>query len=335
METRKIQQVGSGTFTVSIPADWAAAHDIEAGSTAYLYTHRDGSLVVRWNERDQSDLATTDIEASGLDPAATARTLVTAYGAGFSTIRLHAPGGLSDAQRRAVHTRARDLTGVEVTDESAEAVVVRGLLNTGDVSVRQSTIQLQYVTLSMFESALDCLTGETPSQHVVDRDDDADRLFWLLARHFNRSLQNMIELDRLGLTRSELFTYFATARQFERIADHAVTIARSVDHRDHSVSEALATETRALGMDARQVVETASKAIVDDRASGPHDSIEAAERVVRAARRLDDTLIDRAPRDASLVARVLDSVIRTAECGANIAALALRRSLAEDSGPRS
>ena len=50
METRKIQQVGGGTYTVSIPAQWAKEHDIEATSTAYLYTYRDGSLVVRWND---------------------------------------------------------------------------------------------------------------------------------------------------------------------------------------------------------------------------------------------------------------------------------------------
>ncbi|MFW5973873.1 MAG: PhoU domain-containing protein, partial [Natrialbaceae archaeon] len=241
METRKIQQVGSGTFTVSIPADWAADHDIEAGTTAYLYTHRDGSLVVRWNEKERSDLATTEVELDDGDPTVAARALVTAYAAGYSTIRLQAPGGFADAQRRAIHERARDLTGVEVTDESSTRVVVRGLLNTGDVSVRQSTIQLKYVTLSMVESAIDCLAGETTCEHIVDRDDDADRLFWLLTRHFNRSLQNMIELDQLDISRAQLFTYFATARQFERIADHAVTTARHVERSDHAVSGAVAT----------------------------------------------------------------------------------------------
>jgi len=46
METRKLQEVGGGTFTVSIPRAWAENNGFEVGMELQLYTHRDGSILV-------------------------------------------------------------------------------------------------------------------------------------------------------------------------------------------------------------------------------------------------------------------------------------------------
>lgn len=329
METRKIQQVGGGTYTVSIPVQWANDHDIEAGKTAYLYTHRDGSLVVRWNEKDDSELATTDIELDDTDPNVAERMLVAAYSAGFKRIQLRSSEGVTSAQRRAIDACARGLTGVEITDGSTHHVTVRGMLDASDVSIRQSTVQLKYSTLSMYEAALDVFAGETTgSEHIMDRDDEVDRMFRLITRHFNRSLLELAELDQLGITRPQLFEYYVMARQFDRIADHAVKIARCVQRTDHTVSEELLTESRAVGGDARRVVEDASGAIIDGESTGmAHSALEDCEHVVHAARSLESTLRGHSPEEAYMVTRVLDSVVRTAKYGGNIAELALRTSL--------
>lgn len=329
METRKIQQVGGGTYTVSIPVNWANEHDIEAGNTAYLYTHRDGSLVVRWNEKENSELARTEIELDDTAPEAAERTLNAAYAAGFKQIQLRNSGGVTSAQRRAIDTCARSLTGVEITDESAHHVTVQGLLNANDVSIRQSTIQLKYITLSMYEAALDFFVGETTeSEHIITRDDEADRIFRLITRHFNRSLLDLAELDQLGITRPQLFEYYVTARQFERIADHAVKIARCVQQTEYTVSEELLAETRALGSDARQVVEEASIAVINDESTEMvHPALSDCRHVVEEARQLDRTVIDHSPEEAYILTRVLDSIIRTAKYGGNVAEIALRISL--------
>ncbi|MFC7164730.1 phosphate signaling complex PhoU family protein [Halospeciosus flavus] len=329
METRKIQQVGGGTYTVSIPVQWANDHDIEAGNTAYLYTHRDGSLVVRWNEKEHSELATTDIELDDTAPEVAERMLVAAYSAGFKKIQLRNSEGLSSAQRRAIDTCTRGLTGVEITEESTHHVTVQGLLDASDVSIRQSTIQLQYITLSMYQAALDFFAGEsTESEHIITRDDEADRIFHLITRHFNRSLLDLAELDLLGITRPQLFEYYVTARQLERIADHAAKIARCVQRTEYTVSEELVTESRAIGENARQVVEEASDAIINGESTEmAHSALDDCEHVIQEARNLDRTLIDHSPEEAYILTRVLDSIIRTAKYGGNIAEIALRISL--------
>lgn len=329
METRKIQKVGGGTYTVSIPVQWAKNHDIEAGKTAYLYTHRDGSLVVRWNEKDHSELATTGIELDDTAPEVAERMLVAAYSAGFKEIQLRNSEGLSSAQRRAIDTCTRGLTGVEINEESTHHVTVQGLLDASDVSIVQSTTQLQYIALSMYEAALGFFAGETTeSEHIITRDDEADRIFRLVSRHFNRSLLDLSELDHLGITRPQLFEYYGMARQLERIADHAAKITRCVQRTEYTLSEELVTESRAIGENARQVVEDASNAVINGGTTGvAHSALQDCENVVQAARNLDRSLPDRSPREAYILTRVLDSIIRTAEYGGNIAEIALRISL--------
>ncbi|MFW5950282.1 MAG: PhoU domain-containing protein [archaeon] len=329
METRKVQKVGGGTYTVSLPVNWAQEHGLEAGGTAYLYTHRDGSLVVRWNEKEHSELATTQVELDDSDPRTAERLLRAAYTAGFRQIKIRNPDGITSDQRQAINRCTRSLTGVEISEESDCQIVVQGLLDASDVSIRQSTLQLQFITLSMHEAATSFVAGKTrESDHLITRDDEADRIFRLITRHFNRSLLEFSELDQLGVTRPQLFEYYVTARQFERIADHAVKIARCVQRTDHQLSEDLSAEVRAMGDDARQVVEDASNAIINGGSTElAHQALDQCEQVVREARNLDQTVVQQAPEDAYVLTRVLDSIIRTAKYGGNIAELQLRTSL--------
>jgi phosphate uptake regulator len=326
METRKVQKVGGGTYTVSLPVDWAQEHGLEAGGTAYLYTHRDGSLIVRWKEKEHSELATTQVELDDSDPRTAERMLRAAYTAGFRRITLRDPDGITSDQRRAINTCTRSLTGVEIAEESERQIAVQGLLDASDVSIRQSTLQLQFITLSMHEAAISYVAGNTSeSDHLIARDDEADRIFRLITRHFNRSLLELSELDQLDITRPQLFEYYVTARQFERIADHAVKIARCVQRMEHQISEDLSAEVKAIGADARQVVEDASDAIINGGSTElAHQALDQCEQVIKEARNLDQTLIHRAPADAYVLTRVLDSIIRTAKYGGNIAELQLR-----------
>jgi len=331
METRKVQQVGGGTFTVSLPVTWAREHDLEAGGTAYLYTHRDGSLVVRWNERGDGDLAATRVDLGDPAPETARRELRAAYTAGFERITLDPPGTFDAEQRRALETTARTLTGLEVTEKTDGELTVRGLLDAEDVSIRQSTRHLRFVALSMHEAALELLAGERgDTAHVVERDDDADRLFRLITRHFNRALLELSEPDRLGVTRPRLFDHYRTARQFERVADHAVRIARSVDRVDGEPDGPLVEEVLTLAADARAVVVDAADAVADEAATGlAHAALEDRAAVLDRVRTLDARLPERAPEEAYVLTRVLDSVERTADCGGNVAELALRTAVRE------
>jgi phosphate uptake regulator len=329
METRKVQQVGGGTYTVSLPRAWADEHGLEAGAQVYLSTHLDGSLVVRRCEREDSDLAAVRVDVDGDSPTVAERRLRAAYTAGFDRITLRGDDGLTSEQRRRVDNAVRNLTGVEVDEEAESHVTVREFLDAADVSVRQSVLQLRFIALSMQEAAVGVLAGGAADvEHIAARDDEADRVFALVTRHFNRALTDLEQLDRLGIGRQRLFHYYYTARQLERVADRAVKTARVADRLDGDVPDELVEELASLEADARAVVEDAVDAVIDGAdAAKADDALDRRDRVVERARSADRAVGGELPTGAYRVSRVLDSLARTAEYGGNVAEVALREQL--------
>jgi len=310
METRKLQQVGGGTFTVSIPKEWATEHALEAGAEVHLYTHSDGSVVVRAAARDGGHLdeARVDLEASdpsgdeGETGATTAdgtervtRTLRAAQTAGFETVRLTRDEGFDDGQRRAARALASDLVGTDVVTGGSGELAVRNLLDAGDVSVRQSVVQLQFVAISVHRAATTALVeGDAEAaERLRDRRDEADRLFGMVARHCNRALTSLATVDRLGVTRPELFDYCDTARHLRDVSAAGVRIAAVAERLDHSPADPVAQTVERLGARSRAVVEDAAGAVLEGTDIGAaHAALDDADAVAIEADAVEAALFD-------------------------------------------
>ncbi|MFB6188950.1 MAG: PhoU domain-containing protein [Halapricum sp.] len=323
METRKIQSVGGGTYTVSLPKDWAESAGIAAGTVVDLHTHIDDLLVIQPQERQEEGSATVEITLADEDATFVERTLRAAYAVGVREVVLDAPDGIDPSQRRTVERVTRTLTGVAIVEESDTKLVVRTMLDAEEVSVRQSVRQLQFVTLSMHREATQALTGQTRVENPHERDDQADRLYALVDRYFERGLARLDEIDHLGVTRPDLFTLWLTARELERIADHAERIARLGATVTPSASTG--AELTRLADAARQTVSDAVRvAIGDADATVAREALDRRGRVREDAADLERRLFESDDSDYRL-ARVLDSLSRTAEHGGNIAELGLQR----------
>jgi phosphate uptake regulator len=343
METRKLQKVGGSTYSVSLPKEWATDHHLEAGMPIHLYPHTDGSLVVRSAAQDGEPLGATTITLPSADADTVERLLRAAYVVGYDAVTLVAPEGeeLTADERRTARRLVRTMVGLSVVEETPDRIVVENLLDAAEVSIRQSVIQLQFTALSMHRAAVErvaCDVDDGVAQHAPDeaaanpldeRDDEADRLFEMLTRHANRSLVDFEEVDALDVRRSELFDALLVARQLERVADHAVRIGSLADRMD-VVDDGPLAELRPLADAARGIVETATTAALDGSAELAHEALDRRDRVVDDALALDRALFEHAPPDAYALSRVLASLTRTAECGGNVARVALRASVRPD-----
>jgi len=351
MDTRKIQQVGGGTFTVSLPKEWAESHDVAPGTVVTLHTHVDGVLVVEVGDAATDGPRSVTITLADGDPERVEQALRAAYAAGYVAVTLAAPEGFTDAQRRAAGRITRRLSGLTMADESDDRLVVRTLLDTEEVSLRQSVRQLAFVALSMHREATAALTGTGPPGHVADRDDQADRLFALVDRYFDRALTRLDEVDALGLDRPALFELWATARELERVADHAEGIAAcaaAVDAAgppgdahanatadapdanaavDSPNANAAVEDFDAAADAARQAVEEAVSVVLGDAdARAAHRALARRDRVREVATAADRRLFEAGDADYRF-GRAFDAVRRTAEHAGNVAELGLRSAL--------
>jgi len=266
METRKLQEVGGGTFTVSIPKGWATSHGLEVGMELRLYTHRDGSILVRSSDADVDRLDEATIEIDDVDdgPEVVRRAVRTAHAVGFETITLRRAEAFSDAEREAARSAVRGLVGTNVFSESDAEITVRHLLDTASVSVRQSVVQLRYAVVSLLRDATEALVDAASArERTRDRADEARRSAEMVTRHFSRSLISHAELDALGVSRPELFTYYAVARDLETVADQAVGLADVGEKLSEPLADEAAADVRTVADDAALAVDEAVTAVLD------------------------------------------------------------------------
>jgi len=340
METRKIQEVGGGTFTVSLPKAWTTDHGFEAGMEMRLYTHRDGSILLRSSAADVDRLAeaTVDIDdtdADSGDPDAVARAVRTAHVVGFETITLRRTGAFTDAEREAVNSTVRELVGTDILAASDTEITISHLLDTASVSVRQSVIQLQYVVVSLLRDATEAFVeAAADPTRVRDRAAEARRSVEMVTRHFSRSLLSYAELDTLGVSRPELFAYYDLAQQLETVTEQAVRIANTGEHLPGPLSDPAATDVRSVVDDIARAVDDAVTAVLNgematvkqarDRCATAMDCIEAAEQ------RLYDEAGPDTVAPAVALSNALSHLQRAADCASSMADTAAQTAIRDE-----
>ena len=329
METRKIQQVGGGTYTVSLPKEWADRADIEPGAAVALHTHIDGTLVVQTGPESGESATPLSLSVGDTDPECLAHTLRAAYAAGIDSVELSAKAAFTDDQRRKIERITRDLTGVTVTESDPERMRVRSLLDAEEVSIPQSVRQLQFTALSAHRDATAAVTGPTTVEDPDARDNQADRLYSMVDRYFQQGLDSLSVMDSLGLTQPDLFVHWVTARELERVADHAQRIAVVANRLDTPVEGELAEAFDGLADRTRTAVREAVGGIVDGAdAATVQAVIDDCDRLRADLDALDRRLFETDGAPYRLT-NALDALGRTTDSAESIATLALRSLLRE------
>jgi len=328
MKRRKLQQVGGGTYTVSVPKEWAEAQSLDAGSTIHLYPRADGSLVVRTEETDGGSLTEARVEIGSDDPAVVRAELSGAHAAGFEAVTFESDEACTEDRRRAIEAATRGLVGMELTEDGETEITVRNLLDASEFSTRQSVVQLQFVALSALRRATTALAEAEGGavDGLGERAGEADRLRDVISRRFDRSLSSFEELDRLGCTRTELFDYHTTAEELAGIVDRSVDLARAGASLSGPLPEAVAAEIEEATLLVQSVTEDAAAAALAVDRENAHDVLErcgtAREAIEGAERRVKAAFEDADDRAALL--RALDSLARIVEAADAIATVAIR-----------
>jgi len=326
METRKVQVTGGSTYTVSIPKGWATENGIEAGSTVAFHPDGDTLVLTRETEKEHTE---GELDVSSLGGDDLVRAVMTMYVSGFDVISLSADRITTD-QRRSIRDATANIVGLEVLEETADRVVLQDLLDSSELSIHNAITRMRLIATSMLEDAVAALAenDDDLAQDVIERDSDVDRLWYLVSRIFRATLRSPTAAEELGLPREVCFDYHSSARQLERIADHAAKIAQvSLDLGE--VSPGVVDALRDLHAEAAAVIDDAMDALFEE---DPGDATELANDARGAilgidehTRRVDELLHDLDPHDAQNLGLVVDSLSRSADYGGNIAETALQK----------
>ncbi|NMB78057.1 MAG: phosphate uptake regulator PhoU [Methanomicrobiales archaeon] len=231
MEIRRVQVTGGASYVVTLPKEWADEQKIKKNDPVGLIAQPDGTLLVTNKITDEPLQRTKTIDSSTIaDPALLFRMLIGAYITGFSTIKITTKEKFPPFVRSTVRDFTQMTIGQEVVEETATAISIKDLLNPAEMPFENTIKRMYVIVRAMHEDAIAALETQNRSlaQDVINRDTDADRLNWLIARQTTMILQNPALARKMGLTPGMAMYYFLISRIIERVGDHAVRIAEHV-----------------------------------------------------------------------------------------------------------
>ncbi len=225
MEIRKVQVTGGSSFVITLPKEWAEKQNVKKNDPLGLVTQPDGTLLVT---RDLSETPaqrskTFDVTAIN-DPTFLFRLLIGCYIAGYTSIAITSKHRLPASIRIIVREFTQMTIGPEVVEETDSSVLLKDLLNPAEMPFENTIKRMYVIVKNMYMDALTVLeSGNGALAHdVIARDNDVDRLHWLVARQTNIILKNTSLARKMGVSPSSVVNTYIISRIIERIGDHAV-----------------------------------------------------------------------------------------------------------------
>ncbi len=223
MELRKVQETRGGTFFVTLPKDWALKNGIGRGSVVSTSITSNGRLVVdpRYNLEPTQQTAT-------IKPSQhLSREIIGKYLLGYDVIRVEAKDRITMEQREIVKDASRRLIGLEIIEEDYAKIVMQCLLEPSALSPEKILRREHLIATSMYRDAITALIeGDVQlAKSVTARDNEVDRLYFLLVRILRTVVQNPSLSEKLEVQPIDCLDYRLTASLVESVGDQSLQIA--------------------------------------------------------------------------------------------------------------
>ena len=220
-ESRKVQQTPTGTFFVCVPRDWAKDAGLKKGSIVNLEVTSDGKLLVdaKTDVGPEPKVATL-----GVGPFL-GREIVGRYLLGYDTINIEAKDRIDAQSRSVVKSTASSLAGLEIVEETSCRISLQSIAQQPFGFVPQKILQRNHGLVSGMTRDVSnaFVNGDLElAKSVVSRDNESNRLYFLLVRTLRTIIQNPRLSETLGITPIECLDYRLAASLIEGIGDACV-----------------------------------------------------------------------------------------------------------------
>jgi phosphate uptake regulator len=328
---RRIQKTGGSTYIVSLPKNWVTARGLGAGDTLFFTPRADGSLTLYPESGTTPEAERRVVQVSNdMDREHLFRRLIAEYIAGYPLLEIRTDGRMSARTRQVVRSFAQRMIGPEILEETAEGVILQDVVGANPLPIPSIVRRMHQMVRAMQTDAMAAFRARDGSiaRDVVERDWEVDRLHWFLEKQVTSALRDARILATLDLSLPECSTYLLASRILERIADHAVRIAETVELLGREVTPVkLVGELERMADRAATCLADALDSLDERDIEKANEVIDAAEQVTRERVHVLRELASKRGRLAVGVAYVLESIERAAFYASDLAEIAINRAV--------
>ncbi len=222
-ELRKVQRTPTGTFFVCLPRSWAEQHGLKKGNLVEVGETGDGKLLIdpKYNAEPLRRVATLTAGPY------LSREIVGRYLLGFDEIHIEAKERIDFDVRNSVKATVGSLIGLELMEENHSHIALHCLLEPSGFPPEKILRRNYAIVAGMHRDALGSFVdGDSQlAKSVTLRDDESNRLYFLLVRILRTIIQNPSLSEKLGITPIDCLDYRLAASLIEAIGDASVQIA--------------------------------------------------------------------------------------------------------------
>jgi phosphate uptake regulator len=222
-ELRKVQRTPTGTFFVCLPKSWAEEHGLKKGALVALDETGEGKLIIdpKYDAEQLPRVATLSIGPY------LSREIIGRYLLGFDIIRIEEKERIDFDVRNVVKATVGSLIGLEIVEENYSQIVLQCLLEPSGFPPEKILRRNYTIVAGMNRDVVNSfIDGDLQrAKSVIARDDESNRLYFLLVRILRTIIQNPRLSEKLGITPIECLDYRLAASLIEALGDASVKIA--------------------------------------------------------------------------------------------------------------
>ncbi|MGY5855116.1 MAG: phosphate uptake regulator PhoU [Candidatus Thorarchaeota archaeon] len=227
---RRLQQTGGkngSSFLIILPKDWVVRQKLSKGDPVVVAEREDGCLIVDPRLPKAGERRTTTVQMEqNLRWEITSKYLL-----GFDEIRITSKELITNNQRDDLKRIIKRFVALEVTEEDDHQIVVRCLVDPATLPVNTAMRRMHLITSRMISESMGAYFdgAKDVADEVVQRDEEVDRLFFLIVRELRSAIQYPRMSEMMSITPVAALDFRLAAQYIERIADLAVDIAQIVE----------------------------------------------------------------------------------------------------------
>jgi phosphate uptake regulator len=333
LETRKVQKTGGSSYIVSLPIKWIEQHEIKPKDSLGIIPQSDGNLLITPQTNPEKYLREKKVDLDLInDYNFLFRVLIGAYIMGFSVIKLKSSKKIESSIRECITNFTKIAMGPEIIEETNNFILIKDTLDPKEMPYEVTIKRMYILAVSMHEDAINALIKEDKklAEIVIKRDNDIDRLHWLIGRQSNIFLKDIILCQKMGITLEDANKFQFFSKFLERIGDHAVKIAKNVilliNKKIDNISIDKISKASKISL---KLLDNSLDAWLQKDINLANQTIENVEELVSMCELLSHSLNHESVETSIAISYIIESIRRTGEYSADICEIIINNLIKE------
>ncbi len=225
--------MGGATFLISLPKEWARSASLRKGSLLSIESSGDGGLLIypvenSINSRQEKEIVIDYPSKFGI-PSLSGE-ITGAYLLGYDLIKIKGKYRISSLDRETAISAIKKLIGLEVVEEDALSITCQFLVDNTAVEPSKIFRRISTIVRAMVSDTIKQFASQESNlfESVSERDDEVDRLHFLIVRLIRTAVSDPRAAAKFGLNSIDCLDYRVAASLLETAGDFAVELSDAI-----------------------------------------------------------------------------------------------------------